>query len=570
MKAGRTLPSFTSDGSAPRITYRQYISWLNQVVPKDEFSRMCFAIGAYNMGLGFDDSDMVTEDRGNVMTLPSLLIAAVSIAAKYPLVPPGQDQINTCLKEAKDHYGPAEGIDFDFAVEKGAGQSKDDILRTIIWILSSNHQYQGDMPHEMANNLILSGLSSFGSLKVDSQLIDNHFTKNVGVTAKEYFIILFALLSLAYKQFTFKKMELLRNIKHKEHMQPALEAVLTSLSFKSDEQLNSAIFGHSKDYSGKAKAEAIIALRPFLQVNDELFLCAGSPYLKIQCTRKFLPKALYFARQDTGKASNPLSNFIGESRLEPFFKELCNIWAPSEGHFDEYYYEPIDSAKSCDRIIFEKTDDGSEIAILVQLKAKTLIEASLFGGKFEAVKKDIQSAFSEMLYKSVNYLSAAKEKLEQGRHRSDSADITTRILAAKKIVFLGISPDVPPIFTSKPVREIVEEKVVSEVSAGSWKWLNEHYERVYWHIISLHEFEAFLCIPKEYQVFHRTIHDYFVESELETNPISADMGLPDSYRSYILKKYCTPGADGKYIMFLPELQRVFDDFQKDIKSYYGW
>ena len=86
-------------------------------------------------------------------------------------------------------------------------------------------------------------------------------------------------------------------------------------------------------------------------------------------------------------------------------------------------------------------------------------------------------------------------------------------------------------------------------------------------IISLHEFEAFLCLPKSKQDFHKTIQAYFTDSRLETDPVSAS-GLPDSYRSYIIKKYGKPNAHGQYIEYLPELQSIFDNFAIETKEYF--
>ena len=561
-RAGRTIPTFTK--SAPTISMNDYFSEIKRIVPSDR--AVCFLTGACHLGTFFtSDNDLVNTRDQNSFTLPSLIIAAKeTVNATYPLFTNPTDTFESCIEEAHRLYHPAEGIDFDFNLGSTT-KSIEDALRVILWITSSNHQYQGDMIHEIANNLILSGIVGFQSLNADTTLLDRHFQNNVGVSGKDYFITLFALWSLTLKNFVINRNNAVKNSPRREQLEIALNSILDSLSFRVDEPLTSSIFDHSKSYSGKARSEAIVALRPLIKVHDDVYFSCGQPYMKIQITRKFLPKALFYARRDKGDPRTELSSFIG-NRLEVMFKDLCNAWNPRGGHYDEYFIDRNEASKSSDRIAFEK-HGNHDVAVLFQLKAKTLLEASLFGGDFNVVKKDIQSAFAEMIYKSVNYIKAAKEHLDRGLHLSESESLTRRVLSAKKLVLMGISPDVPAVFTSKPIREIIEEKVREEVGEDTWAWIHTNYDRVYWHIISLHEFEAFLCLPKNKQDFHKAISAYFKDSRLQTDPIS-NTGLPDSFRSYIIKKYKSANERGQYIEYLPALQSVFDSFMLDIKDHY--
>lgn len=559
MIPGRTMPTFTVQ--VPSISLEGYFEYIKKVVPEDK--RFCFLVGACHLGIHFEN-DMVTTKGQTVFSLPSLILAAKKINETYPLINKPTGNFESCIDDAARLCEPAEGVDFDFCFS-GKELTREETVRIILWITSSNHQYQGDMIHELANNLILSGLSTFKELPVNSTLIDQHFSRNVGVSGKEYFMTLIALWGITIKDFVINRKNVLRESPKKAQLEKALDSILDSLSFKVDEPLTSPLFNHAKNYSGKAKSEAIISLRPLIKIHDDVFFSAGQPYMKIQITRKFLPKALFYARKDSGDPRTELSQFFG-ARLEAFFKELCNKWNPEGGHFDEYFYDQSEAMQSPDRIAFEK-HGNHEVAILFQLKAKTLLEASLFGGPFESVKKDIQSAFSEMIYKSIEYIKQAKALHESGRHHSSSEEITKRVLNAKKIVFMGVSPDVPAIFNSKPIREIVEEKIKEKVGEETWTWLHEHYGRVYWHIISLHEFQAFLCIPQNKQDFHKTVAAYFKDSRLESESIS-NAGFPDSYRSFVIKKYGSPNQHGQYIQFLPELQDVFNDFVDEVKEHF--
>ena len=560
-RAGRTKPKFTK--AAPPISIEDYFSQIKRVVPIHR--RICFFVGACHLGTFFTEANDVFSTKGHAsFTLPSLILALKATIDSYPIFDEPKSQFESCIDPAKDLYEYAEGIDFDSKFSSEF-PNFEDALRMILWITSSNHQYQGDMPHELVNNLILSGIIGFRSIEADSKYIDKHFQKNIGVSGKEYLIALYVLWGITLKEFAINRKTVLENSPNKEKLEIALYSILDSLSFKVNEPIASSLFDHAKGYSGKARAEAIIARRPLIRVHDDMYFCCGQPYMKIQITRKFLPKALFLSRQDEKTVNSNLSHLIG-SRLESLFKELCNDWNPTGGHFDEYFYDRDCMNKSVDRVAFEM-HGKNEVALLFQLKAKTLVEASLFGGDFNVLKQDIQSAFSEMIYKSINFIKNAKSLIEKRQHNQATEELTLRILNAKKIVFIGISPDVPAIFTSKPVREIVEEKIRAEVGEETWSWFQKHYERIYWHVLSLHEFEAFLCLPKNKQDFHKTIAAYFLDSRLETEPIS-ESGIPDSYRSYILKKYKNPNEKSQYIKIHPEFKKIFDQFIEEVKDHY--
>jgi hypothetical protein len=299
-----------------------------------------------------------------------------------------------------------------------------------------------------------------------------------------------------------------------------------------------------------------------------VYLSAGHPYLGLQMSRKFITKALYFARQDNkGSPITPLSSFIGETRFESFFKDLCNDWTGSTG-FDEYHYDQAgNSLKSADRIVFEKHGSG-EVATLFQLKGKPLLESSLFGGDYNKLVKDIGSAYAEMVYKTVQFIQGAKTLLDQGKHNPSTKHITERILKSKRLLLVGVSPEIPPIFTTAPVRKILEDKVISIVGQAAWDEIQSRYERVYWHILSLTEFQAFLCLPEHKRDFHKTMQSYFTNSRVETEPINP-LSIPDTYRSFILKKYGVKKERRGYISPNEELMTIYKTFSAEALSYFG-
>lgn len=559
MAYGRIRPTFTP---SPRIIkLSEYWDDLQKEIPADDEKQKCLLAGACELGRHFGEFEVIGTFNQNVIALPSLILGVKNITEHlYPITLEG-NRFSSCLEAAKHYYKPADGIERDEKIS-----TPEEAIRELTWTLSSNHQYQGDFLHDMVNTMILGGIYGFRSLTADTNIIDAHFQKNVGVTAKEYLIMLFSLWSVSVKDFVFHKDVFLKDSSEKDRLQGAFEAIIDSLSFKLNEPLSSLIFSHAKGYTGKAKSEAILNLRPLIQINENTYFCTGHPYLRIQSSRKFLPKSLFLARNDEGKASTRLGQSIG-NRLEHFFKHLCDDWNPSGGHFDEYFYNINNQNLSPDRIAFEKFK-SQEIAILFQLKAKTLIEAAMFGGPFDKLKNDIQSAFSEMVYKSITFLKNAHDSIHQGSHNPDTKTISNRTLSAKKLVLIGISPDVPGIFSSKPLRTIIEEKVISEAGKETWDWLHSHYERVYWHIISLHEFQAFLCIPKNNQCFYKTIRAYFNHSRLETDPISPD-GFPSSYRSFIIEKYGRKELGVPRIDHHPELKKIFDEFSSESVKYFS-
>lgn len=563
VKAGRTNVTLTNPGI--ESTLNEFVADLMIKVPADK--RICFLLGACEMGLGFKKQDIITDDGEGAMTIPSVIIGAkILLNGIYPLFGPA-DQVDSCLIAAKHHYKDAEGIDFDFSV-RNPTPSSENLVSMFAWVLSSNHLYQGDAIHEVANTLVLSGISSYKSLPVDTTLIDTHFANHVAVTAKEYLMTLLALWAYSRKDFIINKQSFLRHSENKERIASALESILESLSFRVDLPLTAPEFSHASTYSGKAKSEAIITLRPLIKVQDEVYLSSGQSYMALQMSRKFITKALFYARQDHGSAMSPLSTFIGETRFERFFNELCSDWTGATG-FSEYFYDYAgNSLKSPDRVVFE-SHGTSEVATLFQLKGKPLLESSLFGGDYAKLVNDIGSAYAEMVYKTVQFLNSAKSLIASGRHNPSTKHITERIFGCRKILLIGVSPEIPPIFTTAPVRKILEDRVKTIVGQAMWDEVHTYFDKVYWHVISLTEFQAFLCLPKHKRDFHKTIQAYFQLSRIETEPVNLH-SIPDTYRSFVLKKYGVKvkGKNG-YIKPNAELEALYKVFSEEAIKYFG-
>ena len=465
----------------------------------------------------------------------------------------------------------AEGVLEDcFAVPEGR-RNLDEVKLSLLRLICESGAVQYEVPLKVANTLVLSGLKGFESLPVDSALIDRLFQSYAGMSAHEYYLLVNGAWSLIISsgKGLINLDQFLRTSTDPAGLTAKARNVLNSMSRTCADYGEDTLDQTLERYSSKYRASAYFSKSPFLKLSETHFLCVSHPYLRLQLTSKFIAKALFFARQaePTVRGRTQLSQFMGKDRLEPFFKELCNIWAPAGGHYDEYLYEQGTEDSSCDRIVFEDLN-GEPCITLIQLKLKALTEMAHYATSWEVITADFAKAFSECIYKSINFLYRLEHARSTGRLRPEHRETSERITAAGRFVFLGIVPELPPIFTISFAREALMQEVRSELDSDVRKWMEERFpDGITWHLMDLSEFEIFLSAKTGLSLGPEII-DYILQNQVDQNPIRLDGTIPQSFRSFIINKYGEADKAGarRIPKMLSGLEKVFKSITADSRQ----
>ncbi len=508
---------------------------------------------------------MASPQNHVVYTIPTLILAAKTLFDNEFPITSDNSKYTTYL--AQHMYEVADGVEFDFHLH-GREATNEESLSQLIWSIGTNHSYQGDPIHEFTNGLILSGVAGFKNLNKDATEIDQVFLKSIGVPAKEYLMLIFAIWAHAIDHVSINSEIVFGNSAAGASAKSALKKVLEMMSFKCSEPLSSEVFSHASAYTGKAIAESIFTRKPLIKVDESTYAISGHPFIQLQWTKRFLLVSRALAqRLSSGNSRTKLSQVIGE-RQEKFFAHLTTGWS-KDSNFDEYEWSNRGNQKSPDRILFEKFGNNSEAVTLFQLKAKSLREGTLFARDFNDAVCDLGSSFNEMIYKSINFLWSLHEAAKNNSLNSLNSKLSLRILNSRECVLIGVCPDVPPIFSMKPIRDLLEAEIIKEVGLDKWQWLHQHFKNVYWHIISLTEFQAFLCIPDRRRNFHKAIKHYFRDEQIDRFLSRGDRSLPSSFRSFIIANYGTERDENsdRKINSIPDLRHIYDEFFEEAKQY---
>jgi len=571
---GRSRPTLTQDSG--QRTLQEYEALICRELSKASLPPLTLAFGVADLGPTITIADLRSTRGPTVFAVATALhVALNSVREPYPLVPTNENPFRTNPALGCKAALEAEGVvpdDFARATAPEAQctpeEHKSAIQRYVTELLCENSAYQAEIPYRLANTLVLLGLKPFKGLCASPDRADSLFRQYVGLSAYEYVLTLFGLWSVGLKSSLLDTRTLLRDGERRAELIGPVTSVITELSLQFDEYRTFERLPPAKSYTGKARACAFFSRWPLIRLNEHQYMVAAHPFLKVQLLHKSLTKALALARTAEGRASTSFSQHLG-ARLEGFFSELCELWRPGD-HFSEYQYLTGGKEKSPDRIVFERHGSKS-VACLFQLKLKMLSEATHFGITDESVRKDLASAFSETIYKTIGFLARAEAAAQAGQLRKDTEVLTRRILSCERFCLIGVVPDLPAIFTFQDLRQILLDEVVSHLDATERTWFEAHFRsKCVWHVMDLDEFEWFLSIPTRERNLYKRLTGYSRDADLDGAFIK-NGALPSNFRTYLIRKYGRFDArinDRRLTARIPELFALYEEMVSDVKSYF--
>jgi hypothetical protein len=424
---GRLVPTFApSTGEVLTLGgLQERLHGVIQATP--HVDPLAVALSVIDISQTIQENDIATPENRPVFTLATaLLVALRELQRPYPYLNTPSTPFMEAPEIAERLATDAEGVFSDSYVAFVRPSGPSDPLRTreelrlnAIWMLADNLIFQGDMLPRLGAALVLTGLAGFRRLRAEPDQTNGLFSRRLGVSAYDYVLVTLAIWAVSRGR-PLIELPLLRDGPPREEVERDTRKVVAMLARRADQMRDLSDAPTIAAYSGKSLPSALFQRWPLVQLNENQFLVSAPPFLKVQLTSKFLTKALAFARLESSPAERgrtPYSAFVGQQRFEPFVRELCDLWCPGQ-HFDEYEYLRSGNQRSADRIVFERHGRG-EVAILLQMKLKMVLEATHFGATADALTTDLGSALSETVYKSIQFLAALAKAEASGSLRPE-------------------------------------------------------------------------------------------------------------------------------------------------------
>lgn len=482
----RTKIKLASAGT-PRL-YRDYVAAListlksTNTLPETLLNSICTYSSSIPLYEIYNDDNLTVQ---GFSTAAYALLSNRSISSN-------QSEINIFNGDrAKIVVQEAEGVVEDWMFLSSGPQRVAQAELSFFRTIADSGLYQQEVLYKVTNTLVLSGFKRFEALAVDNKLMEDLFKRHVQVSAFEYYLLLFGIWCNSQAMPIFKLSDLLSNTS--EEIQKVGRTICGELSKTPSAYNHQNLDSRIENLSAKFRGSAYFSMHPFISVADDTYACIAHPFLRTHITSKYIQKSLLFGRIDEPNAQGrtKVAHFLGNDRLESYFRELCNVWAPPGGHHDEYFYS--DGMESADRIIFE-TVGGVEFATLVQLKLKSLPTEVHFSESWERISRDFALSYSDCIFKSLKYLFKLSEKKAASQLNNETLEISEKVLACSHFCFIGIVPDLPPIFTINYVRRKLEDevskKIEKEKNKNFKKWFQTEFPDGYlWHIMDLTDFQ---------------------------------------------------------------------------------
>ncbi|MBY0383576.1 hypothetical protein K2X05_00320 [bacterium] len=427
--------------------------------------------------------------------------------------------------------------------------------------------FQQEVIYKVANTLVLSGIKPFRNLGVEKKPVDFLFKKHVGISAYDYYLLLFGLWINSERTPIFNIEHVLSKVRRKIEIVDIGKRLCLELSKTPADYHHSKLDKNIESLSAKYRGSAYFGLHPLIAIGSNFFACVAHPFLRTHVTSKFIQKALALAREEEPELQGrtTFSKFVGELRLEAYFRELCDEWGPSGGHHDEFIYSK--EMKSSDRIVFEDVD-GVPFGTLIQLKLKSLPTNVHFAESWDEIGNDFGKSFADCIFKSIKFLYNLQKANTGNQIDSKFRDLCSKILALENYCFLGVVPDLPPIFSICYARQALEAEVAKKISKDKKLsvWFHNSFPDGYlWHIMDLTEFQFILSAPKDTSLAQE-ICLYVNGTGVDSEPLQGDQTMPPSFKNFLIARYGTEknGGGKRLSNFNPRLLSIFTEAKDDV------
>lgn len=426
----------------------------------------------------------------------------------------------------------------DRANAKTQGETDTAVRLNLLRTICTQSSVQGDPHSQIYRTLhLLELINDDGYLESRVSPYDSLFERAYGCRAIEYMELMHAFYAYSGKSGLLDVRAFVSPAESPPYVLPMVKAVLEAHSCPAA-QVASVLDERFAKNQAEGLVQAFFADYPFIRIDEDRYFMAPSPFLRLHAYSGPLFRLLALAREsaetrgDSRPWISPESQRLGRRFESTVLQMVRKLYRP-EQCVEEYVYDEKGQAKSPDLLVFESEDD----LILVQAKLKRLSSEAFYGTDYTAFMADTGGALAETVWKSMRYLHKLDAAALGGRTSPEAEATNVRARRAKRIIFLGLLPALPPVFRAKPYREELEKAVRAALKPEEAEWVDRNSARlVGWHVMDLAELSSFAMLPGACAKGLFTFLASYL-GELKQTPFVTDRGFFPAFRDWLILQH---------------------------------
>lgn len=393
---------------------------------------------------------------------------------------------------------------------------------------------QGDaVSHVYRTLFLLELVDDNGVLNTNGTHYDSLFRAKFDASVLDYLTVLFALYASSLKSDGGDLRSLYSATARQSELGKLTRTLLSEYGCEHS-QVADMIEKNYSAYRAEGLAQAFFTQRPFIIIDENLFVLPLPPFSHFLAVSSPIYTALALAREESRAQghSEPWKN-IHSTRMGQRFEKLVgstlSTICPADKLVGEYEYHKKHNDRSPDFLVFG--DDGS--VVLVQAKLKQLTAGAFFGFDFSAFESDAQGALAETVWKTIRYLFRLERATEQNQRRPGTEAISDRVRKAPRIFLLGVVPAMPSVFRVPQFRSILKAAADAKLNSEEQAWWQKNEVRfVGWHLLDWSELASFASVSRGREMLLQQLVLY--TSELGQRGFINPDGMRPSFRDWYL------------------------------------
>jgi len=432
------------------------------------------------------------------------------------------------------------------------------ITSSVIRTIGFNKVMQCDFRYQLAMTLHLIGVRDAFPTALAGVDFESLFQNEFHCSANDYIEILYTIWLVSMGTSILNLQECFKATTDPNRFEALARRVLDPISCPIKE-VKTCLQEKFVEFEADDLVQAFFTMKPFISIDHGVYLAPPAPFLRLVASTGAFFRTIELAIKQAAKqgATKPWTNEYSSAmgvRFEPLMHLLLEK-CKTDGDvlIDEYYY--LKDTKGPDFIVTNSYHP--EEILIVQAKLKRLSPGAFFGYSITDFEANARGVLAELIWKSIRYVFRI-ETANPDKLNPEFIDLHRNIRSAKKILFLGVVPAMPPLFHIDKFRILVIESVIKKLNPDEREWLNSNKDRLdLWHILDFEEICEFLTVRKPERRIIEALSEYLRAPKFGKLVIEKD-GILEPFGGWCMAGHKGPGNRVK------ELDDAYSEFSEGI------